>query len=482
MKHLKITKFLLVISALTFGISQLGYTQNQSDFQIKSNFEQDIENIYQSLIEVESSEEAEELVQEARQVQGQYSDHEDFLDVLLYPETFESRISYLNELTESTRDHIVRIEEGTQRGDDLDELVSNMSDTLSQRRDEIEQLSSELSQTQRARDNSAAQVRNLRAQLRERDELILDIADSLFVAYESLDLPSLTAGEREELVLEIDSDNVFGHLESVIQNNMAFLDTHTQLSSEDFLRLYATQHEFKEVFDNLGPQLSQIYVGQAERQERVDQISGMINEWEMQVDDAVWQSLNATFEERGIELQSFNDGISFYTSLNGYLDNSIARAQESADEDELARYEQFETVWQEDVKRRWQDPIITANLMTYDNFATIDSKLSTWGLVSQPQSYTMLIFLGIAVLIIIALLVLWLKAKSAPAAANGQAPPQARPRPPRPQAQAQPAAPVMTQAPRQSQPKGKKKLTFPEPPNDPEAEAKRKARRSKSKY
>ncbi|MEX2404455.1 MAG: hypothetical protein WD625_09995 [Balneolales bacterium] len=479
MKHLKITKFLLVISALTLGISQYGYTQNQSDFQIKSNFEQDIESIYQSLLEVESSEEAEELVEEANNVREQYGEHENFLDVLLYPETFESRISYLNELTETTRNHIARIEAGDERGSELDELVANMSDTLSQRRDEISQLSDELSQTQQARDASAAQVSNLRAQLRERDEFILNTVDSLFVAYDDLDLESLSAGEREELALEIDADNVFGHLESVIQNNMAFLDTHTQLSSEDFLRLYATQHEFEEVYENLGPQLGQIFVGEQERQERIEQVSGMINEWGLQVDDAVWQSLNASFDEHDIDLEPFNDGMSFYSSLNNYLDTAINRAQESSDEEEQARYEEFASVWQEDVKRQWQDPMITANLMTYDNFATIDSKLSTWNLVSQPQSYTALIFLGLAVLVIIALLVLYLKEKSAPAGGNGPVPNQPRPRQPRPQTR---TAPVATAPPPGQQSKGSKKLNFPKPNDDPEAAAQRQARRSKNRY
>lgn len=478
MKHLKITKFLLVISVLTFGLTQTAYTQNQSDFQIKRNFDQDIENIYEALLEVESSEEAEALVQEASEIMERYSEYENFLNVLLYPDTFEGRVGYLSELTQTTRRHIVRIEAGVERGEDLDDLIAQMSDTLSEQRQQIEELGRNLTQTRRARDASATQVRNLRAQLRERDELILDLVDSLFVAYDDLDLASLSPGERRELALEIDADNVFGHLESVIQNNMAFLDTHTQLSSEDFLRLYATYHEFNEVYENLGPQLAQIYVGEQERQQRVEQISEMINEWGLQVDDALWQSLNASFEQRNINLQPFNDGISFYTSLNNYLDNAIARAQDSPGEEELARYDDFASVWQEDVKRRWQEYIINANLMTYDNFATIDSKLNTWRVVSQPRGYTLLIFLGLAILAIIALLVLWLKEKSA--SGNGLAParPRQRPRQPQPQGAApRPAAP----APRQ-QAKAKKKLTFPEPDNDPEAAAKRRARREQRRY
>ncbi|MEX2639496.1 MAG: hypothetical protein WD266_02330, partial [Balneolales bacterium] len=474
--HLKIAKFLLVISALTFGISQFAYTQNQSDFQIKRSFDEDIENIYQSILEVETAEEAQELVEEVNALEDRYSDYSDFLNVLLYPETLENRVSFIDELTSTTRDRIVRIEESEGRGEDLDELISQMSDTLENRRQQIEQLGQELAQTRRARDASAGQVQNLRTALRDRDELILNLVDSLFVAYDNLDLASLSAGERRDLALEIDADNVFGHLESVIQNNVAFLDTHTQLSSEDFLRLYATYYEFNQVYGNIGPQLAQIYVGQQERQDRVQQISEMINEWGMLVDDAVWQSLNASFEQHNIELQPFSDGISFYTSLNSYLDNAISRAQDSGDSEELERYEQFSNVWEDDVKRRWQEHFINADLMTYDNFATIDSKLNTWRLASEPRSYTMLIFLGIAVLLIIGLIFLWLKEKSGTKGGGAQAPAQPRPRP-QSQPPSRPAAPAP--APKQA---SKKKPDFPKPSEDPQAAKEREERRSKRRY
>ncbi|MEX2632884.1 MAG: hypothetical protein WD267_02540 [Balneolales bacterium] len=478
MKHLKITKFLLVIAALTFGLSQTAYTQ-QSDYQIKQNFDQDLENIYQGLLEVETSEEAEELRNAVNELQDKYSEYEEFLNVLIYPETFEDRINYLGDITESTQRHLVRIETGTERGDELDELVAQMSDSLTESRQQIEQLSQDLAQTRRARDASAGQVQTLRAQLRDRDAFILNLADSLFVAYDDLDLQSLSPGERRDIALEIDADNIFGHLESVVQNNLAFLDTHTQLSSEDFLRLYATYYTFNEVYENLGPQLAEIYVGQAQRQERIEQISQLLEQWGNQAEDAVWQSLYASFQERNIELQPFEDGMSFYTSLNNYLDQAIARAQEEGGEEELQRYESFVNVWQDDVKRRWQQHLIDADLMTYENFATIDSKVNTWNLVSQPTSYTMFIVLGIAVLVIIGLLLLWLKAKTSGQSGTGQ---PAAPRPARPRAPSQPmpSRPV-TPAPRQSA-KPSKKLNFPKPDDDPEAKAQREARRSKRRY
>jgi len=78
----------------------------------------------------------------------------------------------------------------------------------------------------------------------------------------------------------------------------------------------------------------------------------------------------------------------------------------------LARYQNFTDFWFNDVKPRWQGYLVSANLMTYDNFNTIDEKLTDWKLHAQPVSYTSMIFLGLAIVIALVLLGLWIRERS----------------------------------------------------------------------
>ncbi len=71
----------------------------------------------------------------------------------------------------------------------------------------------------------------------------------------------------------------------------------------------------------------------------------------------------------------------------------------------------FANFWFNDVKPRWQEYMISANVLTYDNFNTIDEKLTEWKLHAQPTSYTTLIFLGLAIIIILVLIGLYIKEK-----------------------------------------------------------------------
>ncbi len=405
--------FFSILLALSLGLSSQAVAQFQSDFEVRKNFLDENERIFQELKDAETLEEAEELIDEINELRDQYSDHADFLDRVLSPETFDQRITNFSELAEVTRERISRLEDRDTDVSDLDEQIAAMSDSLSDSNERIEELESELASMRQDRNAFRNQSANLRAQLNERDEFILDMVDSIFVAYNDIDLASLSPGEVEELGLEIDIQNVLGHIESVIQNNSDFLDTHTELSAEDFLNLYAVQVEFERMWNNLGPKLADIYAGQAEREQQLEDINSGMSEWANKVDDSAWSSVASAFDEREIEISAFDDAVSFYTSLSSYLDNAIQRAQdEGGSDEELERYQQFADVWREEVKVDWQPHLINANLLDYENVASLDDKLSDWKVYAQPRSYAFLMYLGLALVIILVLGGLWLNERN----------------------------------------------------------------------
>ena len=409
MEKLKINTVLAAILVLALGFAGQAQAQYQSDFQVKQNFDRDHAEVLEELKTVNTVEDADALLEEVNEMQMQYSDHESFLDRVLYPETFDQRMTNLRELAEVTSVRLARIGEQGDTVVVLEERIAELTDDATRYQERADSLSRELAAMRRSRDANAAQARRLRQEVNERDEFIIKMVDSIFVAYENVDLESLSPAEVSELAMEIDAQNVLGYIESVVDNNISFLDTHTELSTRDFLNLYSVQVEFERMWENMGRELADIYVSETNREERLSGIVEKIDQWEMLIDDAAWTTLADAFEQNDIDLAPFSSSMEFYTSLNNYLDDAIARAEESGGDEEMADYQQFSDFWFNDVKPRWQEYLISANLMTYENFNTIDEKLTEWRLYAQPTSYTTLIFLGLAVIIALVLLGLWLK-------------------------------------------------------------------------
>ena len=405
--------FFSILLALSLGLSSQAVAQFQSDFEVRKNFLDENERLFQELKDADTVEEAEDVIDQINQLENQYAEHSDFLNRVLSPETFEQRVTNFRELAEVTRERLARIDDRVEDVSDLDEQIAAMTDSLAESNERIEQLESELASMRRDRNAFRNQSANLRQQISERDEFILDMVDSIFVAYNDIDLESLSPGEIEELGLDIDIENVLGHIESVVQNNMDFLDTHTELSAQDFLNLYAVQVEFKRMWNNLGPKLANIYAGDAQRQQQLDDIDSDMEEWENKVDESAWSSVAAAFDDREIDISAFDDAVSFYTSLSSYLDEAIERAQdEGGSDEELERYQEFADVWREDVKVDWQPHLINANLLDYENVASLDDKLADWKVYAQPRSYAFLMYLGLALVIILILGGLWLNERN----------------------------------------------------------------------
>lgn len=411
MKMSVFQKFFMILIALSFGLSVQSSAQFTSDSQIKRNFDTDIADANTAVRNIESVAQADSLLDVINNIPSKYGANRDFLNRVFHPATVNSIVEDLRGLAQSTRERIRRIEEQGENVIVLEQRISELADNVAERSQELERLSSELDQMTRSRNQAAARARNFQSAMRDRDEFILQLVDSIFVAYDRVDLASLSASERRSVALEIDVDNVFGYIESVINNNKDFLDTHTQLSSEDFMRLYAVQAEFRRMWENLGSKLSLLYVDN-ERAQRVRAISQEIGNWGSKIDDTVWASVRASFEQRDIELGSFSSSVSFNMAVINFLDEAVERAREDASDEEYALYQNFASVWNDEVKLNWQEFMIEAELMNHRDFASIDRQLAEWKVLSQPQSYATLMYLGLSLVVILILLVLYFRERS----------------------------------------------------------------------
>jgi hypothetical protein len=401
-------RFSITVLSFVFliGLSMNTQAQVQSDYEIKQNFDREYAEVHEGLKTVTTSAEVQELLDKIDQMGATYGEHRDLMNRVLYPETLTASLNRLRDITQTSYNYVIRIEQQTGNVMELERQLAELSDQVQLNLVQADSLRTELDRMTRSRNANAAAARQLRDQLRQRDELILAMVDSVFVSYDRLNLASLSRAEREELGLRVDVENVLGHINSVVEGNISFIDTNTQLSAADFLRMKAVQVEFEKVWVNIGPKLAMIYTPSAQRENRLTEINEGIDRWRQRVSQSVWRSLAAAFESRNIEIASFNDPVSFYTALNNYVDSSLSRVEASGgSDDELQSYERFANVWHNDIKVNWQRYLIDSEILTYENVATIDRKLANWNVQAQPTSALSWILIGILGLIVVVLIV-----------------------------------------------------------------------------
>jgi hypothetical protein len=416
--HIYILVLVFVLPAMVGTLK----AQEVSDFQLVRNYQTEYLSILNEIKDLESVAEAQELMQRINRLNNQYGNNRELINRFIHPEDFDGQLFSLRELTTAAQRNLQRLADRDAEIERLNLRISDLSSRLDRFTMRSDSLQQALDRMTRDRNANAAQVRNLRNQLSEYDEFILGLVDSIFVAYDNLDLSSLSPSERREFALRADKDNVTGHINTVVENNIAFIDTHSQLSSADLLKLKATHADFRNSWGNLGNKLARIYENEREREAKVQEVNEKISTWGNRLDQALWRSLNASIQVRGIDLPGFSSPSSFYNALVTYIDDAIERTSDKrSNAEELEKYENFSAMWHNDMKANWQEFLIEGEVLSYQNIATIDRKLTEWNLNAQVPGFNWLIvvaLLGLLVLVLIVVLITRSKSdKPAPAGA-----------------------------------------------------------------
>lgn len=390
--------FALILSA---GFTtQLQAQETQSDYEIQKEFQEEYRSIEDGLGEAGESDETDELVERADQLESDFQEHEELLDDVLYPETFSGLIDKLQRRATSTHETVVQIEEQEEKLNALSDEASGYESELEELKQRTDSLQNVLQNTAQERSQLANTVENYRESMRQRDELILDMIDSLIVAYQNLeDIEDIETSEEARL----DADNVLASIQSIAEDNIAVLDSDDALGTGEYLRMKSVHSEFEEMWEQIGNRLVEIYAEAEGEREETDEL---VNEWGEKVSSRTWAALNQSFNEANVNLPEFDDQDSFYNSLNSYLDDVITTSEESNTEEDYEQYQQFSDLWNEQVKLRWSEYILEGDVLSSEQIARIDQKMDQWAVNAEPQSNLLLYLLGLSVLVIIILGVL----------------------------------------------------------------------------
>ena len=400
--HFYLPVIALIAMFMSFNTGVMAQ-QVKSDYQIQQDFKEQYKQISNKLTEADSSGAIQQLIEEVKTLEKNYSEHKELLNVALHPETFSSEMDDLKRRALSAKSQLATIEQQEQKLQELNQQVTSYDVRLETLNSRTDSLRHAIQKSLKSEEQLTGMVRRYRKSLEERDELILSFVDSVMITYEKLNIESMQDLENAKKKARFNADgNALKMILNIANENISLLNSDQNLTTENYLRMSSVQQEFKTMWNKVGNKLVDIYA-QGDKEKAKKNISEAIAEWDKKVTGQTWTSLNASFDSAGIQLPKFTDNETFYQTLDSYLSESIKSSEDGGGESALQNYRNFSSFWTNRVQTDWTPYIIDANVLSTKQMTAIDEQLDTWASNAEPESNMLVYLLGFSLLAIVAL-------------------------------------------------------------------------------
>ncbi len=403
-----IKKIYITTTILLLVFLQTALVAQQSDYQIQQNFVTELNELTERIDTTQSPEALAELEIELEELKNRFAEHEELINAALYPETYQNSVRATEEQLSVALDNASVIDQLNSR---ITSLVGEIDAYRSQITDLNENTQALREQLQRAESNEerqAALLTQYRQSLEERNSFVSDFLQNLMSRYQNVDL-----GTQQEIAdaAERLDDNPVEILRSIILDYINIVDESESLETPDYVAMRAQHEYFSGVWNSIGSNLVNTFAPENSSETKTE-IDELMAAWLLSVDNQLWESLNDTFSQNGIELEVFTTPDEFYNAIYNYVDNGHVTSLERNSEADFAVYQNFSTFWNETVKAEWGDMLIEGEILSQSQIAEIDIKLNDWEEASKPTSNLMFILLIVSVAVIIGLIVLLITKKN----------------------------------------------------------------------
>lgn len=360
--------FITICSAFLFA---------QSDYETTQNFKEKSKIISTSIKNIQTPEEIERAESAIKKLRADYEKHKDLLDKALYPENFEKVFENLNKTLNRKRKDIRKFTNLEDKIIDLRIQITDLNDKNMVLIGEIKELTKLRSKDSLEIAELNAKVRVLGKQIRERDNLVIAMVDSLLSDFVNQPEP-LTDASKNNLNRKIESKNLFINVERTLQDNLDFLDL-TVFAPEDLLELKKQNKEFRDVWEKLGPQLTNYYLNKADKKAEIQNINSLFDKWNNKIDSSVWASINYHFKNYDVKLLPFNNGNEFTANILAHITLELNSIEGKTEEELFKNFNNFkDSVWVKEVRPNWVPMLIENDYLTPDQRNTIEEKLVNW--------------------------------------------------------------------------------------------------------
>jgi hypothetical protein len=429
---------LLTVLALLLQVG--GAFAQTSDYEIIDSFKKRHLALMESIKTVGDLGQRDLLANEVGRLEGEYGPHRKLLGEGLYPETFEAAVARLRDqlnisterllaLEESRKDKVTIVEqtreveargkkivEITAQNDEYRAAIEKLSRDVQQQSARIQQLSDEnaglmekikaLQLESRKDKESIAKLRELTdklyANIRDREELIVKMMDSLFDEYSKADL---TDAQKKNILAIAQKNDYVSKIVTTIDGNINYVGT-ALLTPQDVNVIRDQQKRLALKWDGIKPFVSKLYPDDQSRTRDISLVDGRLSDLKNGTGEATWRSIQQVFSANGVAIEPFRNAGEFSARVLAYVDEQLKNPSRE-------KYQVFRhKIWDSPIKDQWF-PVIPLDELTAKQRADIEDRIAVWDKKISAASMRW-VLIGVFAAALLALVVVLSRKKKKP--------------------------------------------------------------------
>ncbi|MCU0405819.1 MAG: cell division protein ZapB [Ignavibacteriaceae bacterium] len=393
MKSNYFINFILLLIVFGFINSALA----QSDKEIVDKFKAEYAAIEKSIKDATTSQELTLVLDKITILKQDYVQHKELLDKSLYPDKYDESIEKLNKAYLLRQGDFSTIDVLQTEVGELKQQVEFLNRRNNELLVQVQKLEAQREKDAKTIKKLENLVVELRSSIRERDELVLSMIDSLMPPT-MRDKEGLTIEDKNMVATEEQKDNVLNNVKTTIRDNIRFVKA-TSLKPDDLESIREQQKDFVNKWQKVGIKLVEVYAEDGNKSEELKQIDGLFSEWAAVVKQEAWVSISDEFSLNGIELMSFKNGEEFTNSVLLFVDDELKNLGVKSDEESKRIYAQFaDSTWFATIQPVWMNYLIENKMLTDENKNKMESKIAEWKNALYPSNWWIYLILAVVVI------------------------------------------------------------------------------------
>jgi len=380
-----------------------GLNYAQSDFEIKQNFMNKYKQIEISIEYADDEAKCNAIVGQIEKLKEEFAPHSSLLDNALYPEDFNSAFAKLNKKLSIRQTDVSQIGDLKVQVTELNDQLLKLNQENSELIYQVQSLKRSATKNAKTIDSLKYLVKRLSAKLKERDELVMSMVDSLFQQITVIPA-SVNDYESNGIFKKIASTNFFENIKRSVSDNMKFMRV-TILTSDDLNEIRGQQEEMSARWQKVGPSLAKVYLQSKQQATEVNQINNLFDEWKQQIDDQVWERVYNIFEKKNIHLLQFKSGEEFTNSISSFVQDEIKNYGVKGKDESDKTYALFvDSVWFKEVEPEWIPYLLNDKMITEANKDSLDNRIKEWKEKVSPSQFPLWIIYVVVGIIMVTVL------------------------------------------------------------------------------
>ncbi len=387
--------------------------QEKSDYEIIQAFKKSLAEIQKDIEKASTVQECVDIASRIDDLEKQYADNVALLDKALYPDGYKGKIMSERTQLKMSQEKLGIIETQFARISELEKQVKDLSDRVDKLTGENANLLQQVQQMGEEAKGTAAGaavsktvidslnklIGKLRSNIKERDQMIFALVDSLFMQYDK-SVGSMKDVEKQSLTGKLERRNVFTNIRKSIEDNLAFIQS-TSLTSKDLVEMTKEQRKFASQWKAFGSKLQGLYEPGKKGAKQISDVDAMIDEWGKRADASFWRGLNLVFSERSVAVKAFNSGTEFKGNLLDYIDGQIKDANAGKKEESMKQYQVFfDSVWTRELEPTWMPLLVDSGKISEGDRKDIENQVNNWGGAVSPSRLWLWILIAVVVLVL----------------------------------------------------------------------------------